>query len=93
MANVCAKMTVITNLKIDKPMTDQITKEMAVDMLMSASPNYDLFDHPVISQLGRYIGGFVDAWDWDRAEIEKLPKDKIITIYHLCKNSFKKSNG
>lgn len=67
-----------------------LNKKALVSLVNGTSPNYDIFDNPLVKKTGRYIGGFHDKWDWDRTILESLTEEKLFELYTLCESSWKR---
>ena len=67
-------------IKIDK--LDLINLVKGVGM-----PDYELMDHPMISRLGRYYGGFSDDWSWDYSALRECTEEQLYEIYKLLKSN------
>lgn len=62
--------------------------EIAVALVMSTTPYYNIMESPLIKSCGSYTGGFHDKWDWDKHELDRMVTSDLGQIYLLCKNSW-----
>lgn len=67
----------------------ELEKDDLVSLVIGTVPCYNVFDHHLVQKTGRYIGGHVDSWKWDRSEVEKLTQEDLWDLYQLCKLSWK----
>ncbi len=67
----------------------ELSKEDLISMVQGTVPNYSLFDHPLIKTIGYYTGGFVDKWTWIGPALKQLSEESLMTVYKLCKESWK----
>lgn len=71
-------------------MTIELTKNVAIDLLKGTTPNYSVM-HKIPKDLGHYVGGFVDEWEWCNFS-DKVPysAEELYDLYLICKNSWEK---
>lgn len=70
-------------------MTIELTKEVAVDLLKGTTPNYNVMDK-IPKELGRFVGGFVDEWEWyNFSDRVSYSAEELYDLYLICKNSWK----
>ena len=60
-----------------------------ISLLTGSKPNYNVFDK-IPKELGSYVGGFVDDWQWNRInENVSYTDEQLYDLYLICKNSWK----
>lgn len=58
-----------------------------ISLLKGSKPNYSVFDK-IPKELGSYIGGFVDDWNWNHFnENISYTDEYLYNLYLICKNS------
>lgn len=64
-----------------------LTKEDVINMIIGTNPGWNMsaMDHHLVRKCGTYCGGFVDRWDWNRHELNKLSDQELLTVYFTCK--------
>lgn len=67
----------------------ELDKKDLANLVRGVSPYYDLFDHPLITKCGSWVGGMHDHWRWYYAFEDKLTEEELYEVYFLCKNSWK----
>lgn len=70
-------------------MKEVLDKEDLIAMVKGIEPYYNVFDHSLIKNCGKYIGGFCDRWEWDLDKLEKLDNRDLYNLYSICKQSWK----
>ena len=57
-------------------MTVDLDKEDLICLVMAKTPDYKQFNHPIIKKCGKYIGGFVERWDWDVHKLREMSEQQ-----------------
>lgn len=65
-----------------------LTKEDLVCLVKGTGPNYCAMDHTLIKNLGWYNDN--RGWQWVEGELNKLSEETLLSVYTLCRNSWKK---
>ncbi|HCM60644.1 MAG TPA: hypothetical protein DIS74_09775 [Bacteroidales bacterium] len=65
-----------------------LTKEDLVCLVIGTGPNYVAMDHALIKNLGWYNDN--RGWQWIEGELNKLSEETLLSVYTLCRNSWKK---
>jgi len=68
----------------------RLTKEDLANLVSSVSPNYSLFDHPIVKGRGTYIGGFCEKWEWGCNLEKELSESELWELYVMCRDSYNK---
>ena len=64
-------------------MNINLTKKGLILVLKGFSPGYNVMNHPPYSLLGRYIGRFVDDWQWDTNKLKDLSEEDIWSLIKI----------
>ena len=70
-------------------MTVELTHKDLVNLAKGCTPNYSLFEHPIVKQCGSYTGGMHDRWDWNTYSLSQLTEGQLWELYTVCCNSWK----
>lgn len=62
----------------------EVSRKDRENMVLGTTPDYSVFDHPLIKQCGQYTGGFHDKWNWSKDEIKKLSDQKLLELYTVA---------
>lgn len=69
----------------------ELDKKDLAALVRGTTPNYNLFEHPLVKMSGYYTGGHHDKWTWNSSFEDKLTEDGLWELYCLCKHSWDKS--
>lgn len=61
-----------------------LRKSDLINMIMGTEPGYDKMDPIEDAGFGRYTGGFVDEWKWNRSKLEEI--DDLTKLYKLYRS-------
>ena len=64
-----------------------LDKKALVDLVNGTSPNYDLFDNPLIKLCGTFNGSY-GTWSWNKDNLEKCSEEQLYDLYKLCRSSW-----
>lgn len=70
-------------------MTLELEHKDLVCLVLGTEPYYDVMEHPSIKNTGKWVGGFVERWDWNQAVLNKLSDERLAEIFKICKQSWK----
>lgn len=62
-----------------------LDKKGLMTLVEGSTPNYKLFEHPLIEPNGRYNGSY-GTWTWN--SLGSLTEQELFTIYELRRKSF-----
>ncbi len=65
----------------------ELNKDMLIDLVCGTSPNYSIFEHPIVKKCGDYNGSY-GTWSWN-SELKELSESELFDLYKLCVESFK----
>lgn len=65
----------------------KINKEDLASLIAGSFVPYELVENPVLNRYGRYVGGFVDEWKWNKASLLCAAEETLLEIYHTLKDS------
>lgn len=65
-----------------------LDKKDLILLVKGSCPNYNVFAYELVKKTGRYVGGFVDKWEWDQRSLELLSEEQLWLLYLTCKNSW-----
>ena len=68
-------------------------KYLLLKLVSAMCPNYSIMDMDIISNNGRYIGGFHDKWEWEQFSLKKLNEEELLEIFVLCYNSWESAEN
>lgn len=68
-------------------MNIELDKKGFVDLLMGASPHYDLFENELVKKCGNYNGSY-GTWSWNTDKLLECSEIELYNLYKLCKNSW-----
>ena len=66
-------------------MTVELDKQDLIALVRGTEPSYEQMEHPLVRIHGRYVGGFVDRWEWNISSLEELSEKLLWQIYQYCK--------
>ena len=68
--------------------TVELTKKEVIRLIKSGWPHYSLFDELDKLGFGKYVGGFIERWEWnDNPDFwNKFPIEQLFDIYTNLKN-------
>ena len=67
----------------------KLDRKDIISLLKGVKPNYSVMDR-IPSELGSYVGGFVDDWHWNYiSEDVPFSDDELYNLYLMCKESWK----
>jgi hypothetical protein len=67
----------------------ELTHLEIVNLVRCTGPKrYEHMDDPRIKPYGRYVGGFVDDWQWDTAALYAADLDTLWALYQYMKINF-----
>ena len=73
--------------------SNQLTKNMAVNLLKGTYPNFDVMDK-IPRELGELVSAPVRHWEWnDFNETVKYTTEELYELYLLCENSWCESKN
>lgn len=73
------------SLEADKPL--ELMKKAFINMVKGTSPNFTIFDDPMVSKCGSYNGSY-GTWSWKDSELERLTEEELWSLYNLCVKSY-----
>ena len=68
-------------------MKADLDREDVTSLLKGSSPHYDVMNK-IPKDLGHYVGGFVDQWEWTIYGTS-YTTEELYNFYIICKNSWK----
>ncbi len=74
----------------DKLMNVELDKAGLISLVRGTCPNYHIMEEILISQAGRYVGGFHDKWEWN--DLNHFTEQQLKAIYDNCVWSWKEEN-
>lgn len=68
-------------------MNVELDRKGIISLLRGTTPPYSVMDK-IPKELGSYVGGFVDSWQWNYIG-ENVPysDEYLFNLYLICKNS------
>ena len=68
-------------------MNVELDRKDIISLLCGTTPAYSVMDK-IPKELGSYVGGFVDSWQWNYIS-ENVPysDEYLFNLYLTCKNS------
>ena len=66
----------------------ELNKKDLISLVMGIVPPYSVYNEPLVKKCGEHCGGFVDRWDWDNFELEKLTEEELYELYNICKEGW-----
>ena len=68
-------------------MNVELDRKDIISLLRGTTPAYSVMDK-ISKELGSYVGGFVDSWQWNYIS-ENVPysDEYLFNLYLTCKNS------
>ena len=68
-------------------MTVDLDKQDVITLIKGSFVPWELMDHPLISKLGVYVGGFQDKWYWNSNNvINQYAEEDLLQVYYLLKS-------
>ena len=64
-----------------------LEKKSLIDLVSGTSPNYELFENPLVKLCGRFNGSY-GTWHWNEYELEKCSETQLYGLYKLCRKSW-----
>lgn len=65
-----------------------LDKKDIISLLRGSCPNYSVMNK-IPKDLGSYVGGFVDDWQWNFiSEDTPYSEEYLYDLYLMCKNSW-----
>jgi hypothetical protein len=55
------------------------------DAIKGVTPRFEHMTELERRGLGRWVGGFVDRWDWDSRAVERLSDEDALRVYAFLK--------
>ncbi len=65
----------------------ELDREDIISLMKGTEPNYNIM-HKIPEDLGRYVGGFADRWEWDMIIPTQYSDEELYNIYLMCKESY-----
>jgi len=71
-----------------------LDQEDLIRLVMGITPKCKAMENPTILKVGNlsFESGFLEKWEWDKYELQKLDEEFLIYIYLTCKHSWKEYN-
>ena len=70
-------------------MNVELDRKDIISLLRGTAPAYSVMDK-IPKELGSYVGGFVDSWQWNYiSENVSYSDEQLYDLYLMCKNSWK----
>lgn len=70
-------------------MNIELDRKDIISLLRGTTPAYSVIDK-IPKELGSYVGGFVDSWQWNYiSENVSYSDEQLYDLYLMCKNSWK----
>lgn len=70
-------------------MNVELDRKDIISLLRGTTPAYSVMDK-IPKELGSYVGGFVDSWQWNYiSENVSYSDEQLYDLYLMCKNSWK----
>lgn len=68
-------------------MTIELDRQGIISLLRGTTPPYSVMNK-IPQELGSYVGGFVDKWQWNYIS-ENVPysDEDLFNLYLMCRNS------
>lgn len=70
-------------------MIADLDRKDIISLMKGTTPNYDVMSK-IPKDLGDYIGGFSERWEWAYCVSDKYTDRELFNIYLMCKNSWNK---
>ena len=68
-------------------MNVELDRQGIIFLLCGTTPPYSVMDK-IPKELGSYVGGFVDSWQWNYISDDVPYSDEyLFNLYLLCRNS------
>ena len=68
-------------------MNVELDRKDIISLLRGTTPAYSVMDK-IPKELGSYVGGFVDSWQWNYiSENVSYSDEQLYDLYLMCKNS------
>lgn len=63
--------------------TIQVTldRKDIINLIKCTEPSYNLMKDPIIEQMGTFIGGFSDRWDWNNSKFQNFTITQLWSTY------------
>lgn len=63
--------------------TIQVTldRKDIINLIKGTEPSYTLMEDPIIEQMGTFIGGFSDRWDWNNSKFQNFTITQLWSTY------------
>lgn len=65
----------------------ELDRKDIISLMKGTSPNYSVM-HKIPKDLGSYVGGFCDRWDWNYSVPDEYTDEELFSIYMMCKHSW-----
>lgn len=59
----------------------ELNKENLISLIISIDPTYDLILKYRFLNLGEYVGGLGDHWEWDKSALNEISEENLWEIY------------
>lgn len=67
-------------------MNIELDRKDIISLLRGITPPYSIMDK-IPKDLGSYVGGFVDSWQWDINENILYSDEYLFNLYLMCKHA------
>lgn len=67
-------------------MNVELDRQGIISLLCGTTPPYSAMAK-IPKDLGSYVGGFVDSWQWDISDNVPYSDEYLFNLYLLCRNS------
>lgn len=67
-------------------MNVELYRKDIISLLCGITPPYSIMDK-IPKDLGSYVGGFVDSWQWDINENVPYSDEYLFNLYLMCKHA------
>lgn len=67
-------------------MNVELDRKDIISLLRGTTPAYSVMNR-IPEELGSYIGGFVDSWQWNIYENVPYSDEYLFNLYLMCKNA------
>ena len=61
-----------------------LNKQQLIHLVLSTSPGYNVFEHPLVKECGYYCGGFAEKWNWHGDKLRELTEEQLWDLYNIC---------
>lgn len=62
-----------------------VDKEELVSLIVGINPSWDQMKNPTVGKVGKWWGGFLDRWKWDKDSLMACSEEELLKLYQYLK--------